>query len=479
MAWDDAPPTDQELGGSSGGWDSTPPTEEELKPPPSRIESAIHGFVNNVWMGPQAAAGIDALLGKAGFQVPGLKENKPTYSENLEDYNQKFGEAKTAHPISYGAGAVTGALAPMAVPGVGAAMEAAPITSGAAIGAANAISNKDLTKDPLGTMKEAGEGAALGAGTSWGLGKILPKASTLESAAETKGLQSTGIGSKVLSEMTPEEFNASKKFVMENNLIDSNKEEVFQRAIQKQKELGETIKNVGKATEEAGIKANYDDFEKAVTKLDSEMKGVNDLEYKNIKDMLPRYQEALDDVTNTLSKDPTWNGIQQLKQKYGKVAFDQVTGVIKEQPAADTYFVLRDMLTDMTKRAQDLPSLPMEYKKALAGYHTIDPVIEGIQKAVGAERAGTGGHAVGHGPFMKFLRSIPGQSNPKVNLATATALFPFHPALSLMAAMPTVMNPAIQSKGFSTIAKSLPNIKQGLTQEMIDFINSQVRKKRQ
>lgn len=277
----------------------------------------------------------------------------------------------------------------------------------------------------------------------------------LEEAAKTKGLQSTGIGQKFLAAMKPEEFEASKNFVAENNLIGTGKEEVLQKALAKQKELGNALGEIGKKTESIGIKADYSDWEKAVGKLQDKLAGTSDVEYKAIKDLAPRYQEAMDDVTNALSKDSSWTSIQKLKQKFGEIAFD-VTGEIKDKPAADTYFALRDMLMDVTKKAQSDPNLPEAYKKALSGYHTIDPVIESLQKAVGAERAGVAGHGAGHGFLSRIIQSLPGQHNPAINLGTAALATAISPHLGPVMALPTLTNPAIQSKVFSGMSKAVP-----------------------
>ncbi len=441
--------------------------------PPNMLESAIHGVVNNVPLGPQIAAGADTLASKMGFADQG--KNKPTYSENLEKYNQAFAAGKKAHPVAYGAGAVTGALAPLAIPGVGEALEAAPITGNAALGAANAVSNTDLLKNPGEAAKQAAVGAGMGAGAAWGLGKLFPQAETLEKAAESKGLASTGIGQKYLAEMKPEEFEASKRFVSDNGLIGTNKEEVLQKALQKQKDLGQTIGQIGKTLDSAGVRADASDYSKAMEALQSKLDGVSDVEYKTIKDLAPRYQEAMKDIANTLDKDPSWASIQQLKQKYGETAFDNL-GDVKEKPAADTYFTLRDMLRGLTEKAQSNPNLPNEYKQALSGYHTIDPVIEGLQKAVGAERAGVAGHAAGHGFLPRIIRSLPGQSNPAVNLGTAALATMVSPHLGPLMALPTLTNPAIQSKAFSAAAKALPGIQQAATQEVTDFLTSRYAK---
>jgi len=176
-------------------------SEEPAPKETGKLMSAFKGAANNIPLMPQAIAGGTSLV--TGGDRP--------YSENLEQWNKEAGEAKKANPISYGTGAVLGAAAPLAIPGVGEAMEAAPVTSNALYGAANAISNKDLTKDLPGTLKEAGTGAVIGgavgkAGEMIGNGlgalksKLTPAAEHMEANISTGFLNLNSRGLKRLSE---------------------------------------------------------------------------------------------------------------------------------------------------------------------------------------------------------------------------------------------------------------------------------------
>lgn len=167
MSWQDDPVVEA----PKGGWQDDPVVD-----PPGKMESFARGAANNVPLLPQViAAGKEnpeAMIPGALVNGSVVRPSETTpYSENLKNWNQKAEEAKAANPKTYGAGAVTGALAPLAIPGVGEALEGAPILGNAALGAANAISNVDLTQDKGTTAKEA----ALGAGVGGALGAI-PKA---------------------------------------------------------------------------------------------------------------------------------------------------------------------------------------------------------------------------------------------------------------------------------------------------------------
>ncbi len=137
------------------------PAGYELEQAPGELESFARGAGNNFPLAPQAIATL----------APG------GYSQNLADWNAKAAEAKAANPISYGAGAVTGTVAPFAIPGIGpgmsAALKAEPVLANAGLGALSAISNTDLLKNPGDAVKDAAIGGTIGAGIGK-LGSMLP-----------------------------------------------------------------------------------------------------------------------------------------------------------------------------------------------------------------------------------------------------------------------------------------------------------------
>lgn len=148
-----------QLNGTPAGL--TPVTDpallDQLNSQPGEVSSFARAAANNFPLAPQAIAALS----------PGA------YSENLSDWNAKAAEAKAAHPVAYGAGAVTGALAPLAIPGVGEAMVANPVAVNAGLGAASAISNTDLLKNPSQALDEGVKGGAI-AGAFGKLASMLP-----------------------------------------------------------------------------------------------------------------------------------------------------------------------------------------------------------------------------------------------------------------------------------------------------------------
>lgn len=462
MAWDDAPPSPDELN-TKGSWDSAAPTADELKPPNSMIESAIHGVVNNIPLGPQIASGIDTLVGPK------------SYSENLANYNSTFKQAKKEHPIAYGVGAVGGALAPLAIPGVGEALEASPIAGNAALGAASSISNTDLLKNPTDALKQGTEGALLGGTVGGIMNKIMPGGDALENLADRKATESIGLPTKYLSDMSKDEYEQLGPYIRSLGLVGTDKESLLQNALEKQGQAGSRISEIGDQLTGNGIKATDDDILKAVEGLQSKAAETANLENPDLRKMSLWHNKGANDILNKISDDPSWQSIQNLKQAYGKAAFSD-TGEVKNEASKNVYFTLRDMLQNLTKRAQDNPNLPSEYKEALLNYHHIDPIVEGLSGFVGRERAGVSGHGLGHGFLAKIIRSLPGQSNPGINLATAAGMTAVAPHLGPIMALPTLTNPAVQSNFFSGVASKLPGIQQGATQEVTDFLTSRFNK---
>lgn len=110
------------------------------------LEAGLRAAGNNFPLAPQAIAAL----------APGQ------YSQNMADWKQKAAEAKDQHPVAYGTGAVAGTLAPLAIPGVGAALKAAPLATNAALGAAEAINDTDLSKDKNEALKQAAIGGTVG-----------------------------------------------------------------------------------------------------------------------------------------------------------------------------------------------------------------------------------------------------------------------------------------------------------------------------
>lgn len=350
---------------------------------------------------------------------------------------------------------------------IGEAFKAAPILTNAAMGAGYAMGNTDVLKHPKEAIAEGLGGAALGAGTAKVMDKIFPSAESLEEFANKKAVQSTNVPPGYLENLKPEEFEDVGKFARESGLVGTDKEEMLGNALAKQKEIGSTIGKIGKE-----VKGGLDVRDKVTSlyPLMQKAKEYGALANPEAKSLARSYKAGIEDILN-LGDEPSWSAVQKLKQQYGDLAFKS-TGEVKDEAAKDVYFSLRDMLKTMADRAQGNPGLPQEYKQALMQYHQIDPIVEGFKTEVGLERAGKAGHSVGHGFIPRIIRSLPGQNNPTVNLGTAAAATMVAPHLGPIMALPTLINPAVQSKAAAGIAKALPGLQQGASDAIENYLAS-------
>lgn len=177
--WENTEPVEQSQG-KSPTWDETEPIQDE-----GNLMAAGRGALRNFPFAQQAVATAAPVLNKIGLS------DEPTYNAELEHLNKSAEASKAAHAPAYYSGAVGGAAAPAFIPGVGAALEAAPIIGGGVLGAGQAISDTSATKNPAQFAKEAatgaGTGALVGGATKW-LGNIMPTQAEATAGATAKKL---------------------------------------------------------------------------------------------------------------------------------------------------------------------------------------------------------------------------------------------------------------------------------------------------
>src|ERR1700743_1540528 len=140
-----APDTDPIV--NPGGWKA--PDTDPIAPQIGPVEAAGRAALNNFPFAKQGAAALAPINPLA---------DKSNYSDELEHLTQEAQQAKVQNPKAYGAGAVLGAGAPLAIPFVGEAMEAAPLATNAALGAASGMSDIDLKKNLGEAAKQGVEG---------------------------------------------------------------------------------------------------------------------------------------------------------------------------------------------------------------------------------------------------------------------------------------------------------------------------------
>ena len=133
----------------------TPDHDAVNGPAQSMMESAGRGALRNFPLAQQAAA--------AAAPYNPLSEH-PTYGAELQHLTHAAEQGKAQNPKAYGAGAVAGTLAPLAIPLVGEGLEAAPILANAGLGAAQNISDTNLVEQPGKAAAEIGVGGVIGGG---------------------------------------------------------------------------------------------------------------------------------------------------------------------------------------------------------------------------------------------------------------------------------------------------------------------------
>ena len=184
MAWQT--PDSEAIGGGF-----VTPDSEAIKPQ-GAIESGLRGAVRNFPLAQQAVAAASPVLGDIGFT-----EHK-NYGEELKHLTQAAEEGKAQNPWAYGAGAVAGSLAPLAIPIVGEGLTAAPIAGNAALGATQALSDINLAKDPNEAVKQGLMGGAIGGATAGVMGKVFPKGVKAPVSAEAPKVAAPAVEDAVL-----------------------------------------------------------------------------------------------------------------------------------------------------------------------------------------------------------------------------------------------------------------------------------------
>lgn len=368
------------------------PPGYQLEESPGELESFGRAAVNNLPLGGQ--------LGALGTEALGGAKD---YSEGLKEWNAKAAQAKAANPISYGAGAVTGAAAPLLIPGVGEALAAAPVSGSALLGAANAVGNTDLSKDQGKALKEAamgaGTGAALGA-AGQGLAKLFeagtPAAERLSANATANALDLGTFGVKKLARhgQNPEEVL---------NEINDQIQEHLPGLIGVGDTAGSKFAKLSQAHDSAGdMMGNLIDSVTAGTggKLPEAQEAISELREaaKDYAGMTS--QRAIENQAELVDAANKLEGLQ----KNGKLNFDTLSAIKSDigrayhNPNMDNhgidqaYSILSKKVDNILDRVGvEDPTLRPTYDKAKAIYRLTSRLLPAMQRGVSRETAGTGG----------------------------------------------------------------------------------------
>ena len=409
---------------------------------PGMLESAGRGALNNLPLGGQ--------IGALGTMA--LNPDKD-YSTALSDVNQQAAAAKAAHPIAYGAGAVAGSVAPLAIPGVGEAFAAAPATAGAALGAANAVGNIDVTKQPQEALKQGLEGAATGAI----LGKVLPTgaktAEGLEGFANKKAVQSLGLKAGVLG-IPSEELEDLGKFASETGLTQGPLE---QRVGQAQDLLQQTGAQIGEHGAGASPLTDVEPYIQRLHDLAQESASIYD-PAANAEAGI--YRQAL---ANLQQPNLTFDTLQQLKTGVGQRAFD-ASGEVRNDALANVYGVYKDAMKSIIEGS------PTEYQDAMTTYGKLKDIHGALMNQWQKEQA-QGLQAKGFGLAGKMGGMITGGNVP-ATLGLAGAIAPAHPFMGLGLGTTIITNPQAMESAARGLGQAVPKAAAGLKMAGVDALVS-------
>lgn len=410
------------------------PAGYSLVQPPSMLESAGRGALNNFPLAKQAASAL----------LPG------GYSQNLADLSQKAGIAKAVNPISYGTGAIAGAVAPLAIPGVGEALEAAPMAGNALLGAANAVGDTDLSKNPLEALKQAGTGAVIG-GT---LGKILPSGEKaqegLENFANKKLIQSMGAKPAELG-VSGETIQNMGNMAHELGLGAGSAEEKFNAAKDITQQIGKQIENLG----EGKILRNSQPF---VQNLQGHIADSAQVLGEEGNPEIKMYQKAI----SNLNPGKTFDQLQTLKNNYANRSFD-AAGNIKDPVAFNIYKEISDAMESLASDHPEYPELKQQYSQLMT-------LREGLERQLQNEQArGTQTHGIG---MMGRMGGAITGGNVPATIGAAAALAPVHPIWAASLASTIVGNPSAMNTAARKAAQLAPTAAQGGKQALIDYLTS-------
>ncbi len=417
----------------------------ETEDQPSKLEAFGRGVENNFPLANQAIAAGSAALGDQD------------YSSNLAQQNADIAKAKEAHPIPYGAGAVTGAVAPAFIPGVGEAMAAAPALSGAALGAAGAVGNTDLVQQPMEALKQAG----IGAGTGAALGAILPSgnkmAEGVEGFANRKAVQSLGLKPGSLG-IPSNELEDLGQFAHE---IGATSGALEQRVGSVKNLLQQTGAQVGEMGAGAAPLSDASPF---IDQLHNKLQESASVFGQEANPETTVYRQAL---ANLSKPNLSFDELQQLKTAIGQRAFDGV-GEVKNDAAADVYGIYKDAMKSI------IDTSPAEYQETMNTYGKLKDIHSALMNQFQKEQAG-GVQAKGFGMAGKMGGMVTGGNIP-ATLGLAGVLAPMHPFMALGAASTIATNPSAMSAAARGVAGAIPTAAAALKLGSIDSVTSYLMK---
>ena len=407
------------------------------------LESFGRAAVNNLPAGGQLGALGTAAMG-----------NEP-YSQAMQEWNQKIAQAKEQHPNLYKIGAVTGSVAPLAIPGVGEAMATAPAITGAGLGALNAVGNIDIAQNP----GEAAKEAAIGAGTGAALGAILPSGKKLAESAEglanRKAVEASGLPAGLLNQ-PKEDIEKLGQTMHELGLTQGTMDEKINNAQMHLKDIGASIGALGQNIPPVQDASPY------IQRLQDLAKESSEIFEPGANNELGTYRQAM---ANLSKPGLTFDKLQQYKSSVGDRAFDALSNV-KNDALANVYGVYKDAMKDIVSAS------PVEYQDLMDKYGDLLD----INKALGKVRGNLNAGALPGKPMglIGKLGAMVTGGNVPATMAAAAAITPFHPYMGAMLGASLAGNPNVVEGVARGVSAAAPAVGAGLKLGSIDAVTTKL-----
>lgn len=360
MAWNDDPPTKQELSSNSNDWTKQPPSADELnqfteqdipKEDWSQLQSAGQGALQGSTLGFSDELG--GLLGAGMEKGADLIGKGPNTGQSLQELYQQYRDlhrernksAEEANPISYLGGNIAGGLP--VIP-----ESAASVGGGALLGATAGLGASEA-QDLKGATIDTALGAGIGGATGF-------------------------IGNQISKMLNPEKLEAgASKLASKAGGVKPSKElaRVYNKATGEVEEGSNIVRGIGKTAMEenalpitGGTDAMYDKTLEAI-----------DRNYDKLNPIIPRVQQKLDqdlskyieaagslkdkaynfinEFADNLSKNPDRDAIlQKIQQKYMPYIDDIMKSDGNLEQLTQFKKAVYDYATDLSSAAYEQPS---------------------------------------------------------------------------------------------------------------------------
>lgn len=371
MAWNDSPPSKEEIEALDGRskltkrWDEDPPPEKV-----SQLESGLRGAAQGASLGfaDELTGGLEAAKDWITNDPSGFMEN---YKKHRDESRVNYKAAEAANPKTYLGGQLGGSVPTLFVPGLGAAEAGTGLASiigrgalqGGAmgLGASEGENASDLARD---TAIGATVGGATGAVGEEVLGPVISGVGNLaESFGNKLGntaerLAARGIGAErnTIKKLGDEKVREAGRFALDNGVVTAgaSTEDMIARNEAIRKEAGTQMENVYNKIDESGA-LNFNPLDAAV-KVEDKVgdfwrSPINRGETKQLENTL----ESILVRGRGADKNISLSEAQTLKQELGKVANwqNKLTITDKEKMARDAYGVVSDSIDEAVNKGAD------------------------------------------------------------------------------------------------------------------------------